>query len=390
MELQALREALDRLVEEVTTEGRPFPTGEETVELFELASRLQAVVAITASDFHDGGEWAPSGARSGAGWLTRETRLPEVECRRAVRVGRRIHALPHAKASWLAGRISQAHASALVGLANRRTEADLAASEAGLVRQAERLRFEDFSAVAAYWRQHADPDGADEGEEERRHRRDAWLTQSIAGMWFGKLTLDPVSGSIVAGELDRLEKAMFEADWAEAKAALGRDPHSDELSRSAAQRRADAFVEMATRSRSTPAGAQRPAPLFSVFVDYETLHGRICQLADGTVLSPGALVPWLDEAYIERAVFGLGRRVEVSQQARFFTGATRRAVELRDRRCQHPYCDRRLADCQVDHIVPYGPDGPTTQENGQLLCGLHNRAKEKARRTGRPPPPGAA
>ncbi|HEX5265384.1 MAG TPA: DUF222 domain-containing protein, partial [Acidimicrobiales bacterium] len=252
-----------------------------------------------------------------------------------------------------------------------------------------RLRFEDFSAVAAYWKQHADPDGTDEDEEGRRHRRDAYLVESIGGMWFGRMSLDPISGAIVAGEHDRIEKAMFEAEWAAAKARLGRDPSTDDLQRTPAQRRADAFVEMATRSASTPPGAQRPAPLFSVFVGYETIHGRICQLANGTVLSPGAFIPWLDEAYVERAVFGLGRRVEVSKRARFFTGATRRGVELRDRRCQHPFCARKLGDCQVDHIVPY-PDGPTTQENGQLLCGPHNRAKEKDRRNERPPPPGAA
>ncbi|MHB1504000.1 MAG: hypothetical protein ACYCTL_07615, partial [Acidimicrobiales bacterium] len=43
----------------------------------------------------------------------------------------------------------------------------------------------------------------------------------------------------------------------------------------AAQRRADALVEMATRSRGLGAGSTRPAPLFSVYVGYETLHGRL-------------------------------------------------------------------------------------------------------------------
>lgn len=389
MELAALEEELDRLAEAVTAPDRAVPTGEETVRLFGALSRLQAVTALAASDFNDGGEWAPSGARSGAAWLTVKTRLPGAECRRAVSLGRRIQALPAAKQSWLDGRIGQAHASVLCGLGNRRTMSDLARDEESLVAEAGRLRYEDFAAVAAYWRQHADPDGADEDDEGRRHRRDAWFVQSIGGDWFGRSHLDPINGSIVAGELERLEKRLFEADWAAAKARLGRDPLADELDRTTAQRRADALVEMATRSASTPAGAQRPAPLFSVFVGWETLRGRICELANGTVVSPGALLPWLDKAHLERVVFAPGRRVEVSERARFFTGATRRAIELRDRRCQHPCCDRRLGDCQVDHIVAYELDGPTTQENGQLLCGFHNRAKEKDRRTGRPPPPGA-
>jgi len=146
-------------------------------------------------------------------------------------------------------------------------------------------------------------------------------------------------------------------------------------------RRADALVEMATRSATVPAGGRRPAPLFSVFVGYETLHGRICELAHGTVVAPGALLPWLDQAYIERAVFSPGPRVEVSATARLFTGATRREIELRDRGCTHEFCDKTASECQVDHIVPNARGGPTTQANGQMNCGFHNRLK------GEGPPP---
>ena len=138
---------------------------------------------------------------------------------------------------------------------------------------------------------------------------------------------------------------------------------------------------MATRSATVPADGRRPVPLFSVFVGYDTLHGRICELAQGMALTPGSLVPWLEEAQVERAVFRPVGRVEIGASARLFTGATRRAIELRDRRCTHPYCDRPAYACEVDHIVPYALGGPTTQENGRLLCGFHNRL-----RNARPPP----
>ena len=138
---------------------------------------------------------------------------------------------------------------------------------------------------------------------------------------------------------------------------------------------------MATRSRVAPTNGRRPAPLFSVLVDYELLRGRVCELAHGTVITPGSLLPWLDEALIERVVFAPARRVEVSEKARLFTGATRRAIELRDRECTHCYCDVPAEGCQADHIVPYTAGGPTVEENGRLLCGYHNRL-----RNARPPP----
>ncbi|HEX5268805.1 MAG TPA: DUF222 domain-containing protein [Acidimicrobiales bacterium] len=179
--MTALEEALDHLVEAVTAEDRPRPTGQETVRLFRAASRLQAVLSIAASDFADGQEWAASGARSGPAWLSTETRLPTPECRRAARLGRRIHGLAHAEAAWLEGRIGAAHAAVLVGLGNRRTMYDLTEAEESLVGQAESLRFDDFAAVAAYWKQHADPEGTDSDEEERRNRRDVYLVESLGG-----------------------------------------------------------------------------------------------------------------------------------------------------------------------------------------------------------------
>ena len=38
---------------------------------------------------------------------------------------------------------------------------------------------------------------------------------------------------------------------------------------------------------------------------------------------------------------------------RFFRGALRRAIEVRDRRCTHPSgCDVPAERCDIDHIVP--------------------------------------
>ena len=262
----------------------------------------------------------------------------------------------------------------------------MARDEEMLVAQATQMGFEDFYRALSYWKQLADPDGADASDEERKASRDVFLETSLGGMWLGQMTLDPISGSIVAAELNRLEHDLFEADCAEAKERLGRTARIDELARTSGQRRADALVEMATRSRTAPADGIRPAPLFSVFVGYETLHGRICELENGTVLAPSALDPWMDSAYFERAIFSLGNRVDVSVRSRLFTGGTRRAIELRDRICTHPYCYEPAENCQVDHIETYAAGGPTTQDNGRLLCGFHNRLRNQQRSTRRPAP----
>jgi Domain of unknown function (DUF222) len=262
-----------------------------------------------------------------------------------------------------------------------------------LVDQATKLGFEDFTRVLAYWKQLADPDGAEASEEEKKAAREVFLTSSFNGMWLGQMTLDPINGAIVSCELDRLEHELFEADCAQAKERLGRAGRLDELARTSAQRRADALVEMATRSRSAPAEGTRPAPLFSVLVGFETLHGMICELENATVLHPSALKPWMDSAYFERAIFSLGNRIDVSVRSRFFTGGTRRAIELRDRICTHPHCYEPAENCQVDHIETYASGGLTTLDNGRLLCGFHNRLRNQREAKGdqrQRPPPSAA
>ena len=130
---------------------------------------------------------------------------------------------------------------------------------------------------------------------------------------------------------------------------------------------------MAIRSRCTHPGGLRPRPLITILTGHESF-ARICELADGTVLAPGQVVPLLSEAEIERVVFdGPDRVISVSRRRRF-TGALRRAIEVRDRRCQHPSgCDEPADRCDVDHIQPYTDGGPTTLDNGRLSCWPHNR-----------------
>jgi len=104
----------------------------------------------------------------------------------------------------------------------------------------------------------------------------------------------------------------------------------------------------------------------------------ICELANGTVITPGSLVPHVDRAWVERVVFdGPSRVTDVGVHRRIFGGGTRRAVQARDRQCFHPYCDRPAEDCEIDHVEPYAAGGLTTQANGRVACDFHNRARHR-------------
>jgi hypothetical protein len=378
-DVQTLKEAIDRLADA----GPLVPADPESIEaLMRQRARLDAVVTEAAASFDASGDWAPDGAKTAAAWLGRRCRIPTGHARALIRRGRVLSHLPCYARAWSSGAINAAHVDTVAAVRNPVTEEALARDEQVLCDQAATLSFDKYVQAVSYWHQFADPDGVETSHEKRLAARDIYLEKSFGGMWLGHMTMDPLSGAAVSEELGRLEHELFETDWAKAKERLGKEPTASDLERTPGQRRCDALVEMARRSRTAPADGRRPAPLLTVLVGYETLHGPICELAQGTVLSPGALLPLLDEAYIERAVYRPDNRVEVSETARLFTGATRRAIELRDRECTHPYCDGSRR-CEVDHIIPYADGGPTNQANGRLRCGFHNRLRNQ-----RPPPSG--
>ncbi len=387
-----------------------FADAESLVVLEQQLAQLECLVTTSVACFDAAGNFEASGAVSTKAWLKSECGLSGRQAASQVKRGRHLRRLPRTAEAFAAGQLSGDQVDVLIAADRDRTHEALLDQEHELVEQGSHLRHDQFVQYMKYWRHRADREGSEDQAERHCAQREVYLVPSFEGLWLGQMTLDPVSGAIVGGELNRLEEKLFEAEWAEARERLGREPLLSELTRSPGQRRADALVEMATRSKASNDG-RRPAPLFTVLVDYETLHGRISQLEDGTVLPVGHLLPWLMRADLERATFKLGGRVEIgapaklasltpealrkavftpqgrteiAPTARLFTGATRRAIEVRDRTCAHPTCDVVASRCQIDHIQPWSQGGDTTQENGRLLCGRHNRMRNQ--RDQREPP----
>ena len=281
--------------------------------------------------------------------------------RREVGRARALGSMPHMTAALTEGALSPEHVDVLGGANSDRRSVLFAAHEETLVEQAKLLRFGDCCQMVEYWKQHADAAGCEDEAQRRHEARHAAAATTFDEMVDLRAVLDPLGGKIVVGELNRLMEQQRRHD------------KHDGTVRTAGQRRADALVEMATRSRTTQPDGLRPRPLITILTGHESF-ARVCELADGTVLAPGQVVPLLSEADLERVVFdGPDRVISVSRR-RSFTGALRRAIEVRDRHCQHPSgCDEPADRCDVDHIQPYADGGPTSLDNGRLSCWPHNR-----------------
>jgi len=183
----------------------------------------------------------------------------------------------------------------------------------------------------------------------------------FADRWALTADLDAIGGTIVNDELDRLAKQIKLADAKEG------------ITRTAAQRRAVALVAMATRSSSAKGGVSKRKPLFTVQIGDGTV-ANLCELSDGTVLHPDQIRPWAATALLESVIFDGKFTVIATSKRRTFSGALRRAIEVRDRHCQHPSgCDVPAERCDANHITPAARGGPTCQFGGNIECEPHNR-----------------
>jgi len=353
------------------------------VEAERLSSRLAAVRARLVSSWDSRCVWAGDRSRSAGARLARDAHCAPATARAEVRRARKLRSMPLTRAAFDAGKLSTDHVDTLCA-ANHEPVCELfARDEALLVEEGCRLRFDDFHRLVQHWRNIADDDAAEDCAD--RHHQDRYLKASptLDGMIDLQGRLAPIDGAIVKGELDRLERQLFEADWATARAIHGPHATADHLPRTTAQRHADAIVEMARRSAAMPANAKQARILCTILVGYETFKGRVCELANGAVLTPGQVATTLTEADIERIVFDTPSRIiDIGARTRCFTGALRRAIEVRDRHCTHPGCTIPADQCHIDHIIEYATGGPTTQTNGRLLCAHHNH-----QRPGRTTPP---
>lgn len=153
--------------------------------------------------------------------------------------------------------------------------------------------------------------------------------------------------------------------------------------RTLGQRRCDGLVEavrQALHAGGLPsAGGVKPRLV--VTIPYSCLKNRTGagRLADGTQLSPSLTRQLADDAEIVPVWLSpSGMPLDVGRTQRLFTGRIRTALDLRDRGCAWPGCDRPPSWAQAHHIRAWIDGGSTDLDNGVLLCLFHHHEIEKA------------
>ena len=141
---------------------------------------MEAIVTEATAAFDAAGNWAPDGAQTAVAWITAQCRVPRREARRRVRQGRELRFLPETTRAWVEGDITGAHVDVMISLRARRPKRPWPGTRPCWSTRPARLTFAEFARAAAYWKQLADPDGADQDAERRRSppRTSTWSRAS--------------------------------------------------------------------------------------------------------------------------------------------------------------------------------------------------------------------
>jgi hypothetical protein len=313
-------------------------------------------------------------ATSTAVWLREHLRISIHAAKRMLDLAAAVDQRPALNAALVAGAVN-AEQAAVVAAAVADLPADLGAelvdkAEAVLIGQAGQFEPAILRKAGQRILAHVAPEVADAADavalrrmEERAFQRRAFhLTPQGDGRVRVTGWLDEVGAASVNAALDPLCAPR----------------HDHDQPRTPAQRRADALVEvcdLATRTEKLPDnGGQRPHVV--VTVPFEVLHQKlgIGMLDTGGRLSATHVRRLACDAQLIPAVLGSdGQILDMGRRRRLVTGRLRQALELRDRGCAFPGCDRPPRWCAGHHIRSWVDGGSTNLDNSVLLCGHHHR-----------------
>ena len=220
----------------------------------------------------------------------------------------------------------------------------------------------------------------DEGEFEERQRH-AYDHREMTA-W----RRDDHDRNVCSLALDNAGRAIVDAAMAALAAPLPTaiDEHGNVLERdlrTAAQRRADAFVEMCRVIANDPdqLGGVRPGNTAKAEVIVTMRLSRLVAGlgydtdANGQPLPASAVRRLCCDAAIIPAVLGeAGELLDLGRESRLATRGQRRALAHRDRCCTFPGCTRPAGWCEAHHLVPWLDGGRTDLDNLALLCGHHH------------------
>lgn len=243
------------------------------------------------------------------------------------------------------------------------------AVEQTLVKQARTLDPIQLAHLAHGVADRLDPDGTLNTEADHARRRGLTLARRPDGSAHIEGELTSACTEALLSVLDATARPTPAADGA-------RDP------RSPAQRRHDGLLDallLTLRSGQLPhTGGVATTIVLTMTVEQLQSRTGLVSTGHGSLISIEQALTLATDTRLIPVIFGTCKNVTAyGSTQRIFTEGQRLAMIARDQGCSFPACDTPPLWCQAHHITDYALGGPTTIDNGTLLCGYHHREHEK-------------
>jgi hypothetical protein len=310
--------------------------------------KLELDFAAFAVQFAQSGQWEREGYNSAGDWLRFNCHLTSGAAWNLLSVGEKAGELPESVQAMREGDIGFAHLATMANTADKVKAFD----ESSLLPLAREHSPGKFHYKCLHYRHAIDARAycAEQSDQAENH----YLRLSTAHSGHLLLTgvLDPVSGAAVRSALEPLARRSGKYD-----------------DRRLEQRLADALVERCT--------AGGPAHL-QVTASVETLLG-LPGAAGGEMefampVASATVQRLACDATLSRVL--LDQRslvIDVGQASRKILLGLRKALNLRDRHCRWPGCERPAFFCDAHHVQHWLDGGATELGNLVLLCKRHHR-----------------
>jgi len=312
------------------------------IDLLELAwSRKAAEFART--DY-----WDAAGSVSAVDWLRHNCNLNETAAADRLAVGRRVDSLEESEKSMNQGKIGFAHLATLVRTAEAVGDAF---EESKVLKQAEQNSPGRFFYLCRHYRHSKDKERYAAEQTAEAEQRSLQLTRTEAGWYIIGGALDSIGGAALRNALEPLARKTGERD-----------------DRNQERRLADALVELATLQTQTQ---------INVTSSLETLLGLegapAAEMDFSLPISSTTVERLACDSNVTRVLLGSESQViDVGRSKRVVSGPVRKALDVRDRHCQWPGCDRPAKWSVAHHVVHWIHGGTTDLDNLVLLCHRHH------------------
>jgi hypothetical protein len=354
-----LLQVLNRLRSQDLSDVRVEDLADEVVELRRLVDGLEVEFTRRIAHLEQSDVIALEGHASMTAFLKDRCRMSGARAQRAVTLSHRLPVLPFVAKALETDGLSFDQVQIFIHVPDHMSD-ELSSAEVMLVNAAAPLTVADTRRLVEYWKSAVDGPGHETTVEELEQRRYLHASRTFEGMVKVDGLFDPVNGDLI---LTALAAAM--------PAPAGDD------ARTTRQRRADAWTDLARSFLDSGQAVGTEKPHVVVLTDLDALAGYgggTHESMNGHVLSPEQVRRYACDCTISRVVFGPGSElIDVGRAARSVPAAMRRALNVRDRHCQHPSgCDRPAQWCDAHHKRHWADGGPTALWNLILLCRYHH------------------